>query len=407
MNESKHKKKHKVVQSITYAPPTLDVWTKEQLFAKDCVASVYTKDIAGMTIPQLKDYIQKAVEHIELNPQFVYSRHHIGNLVSHRAVAKEMKKVAMSSIPYILNNGHPVTKWEFKPDPQNPIDRMQSCLYGAPIMINDNKYLCLLTVKFNNLTGKIFPYVVNIEDGKGMKVSDDISVLDNNDATTPSNSGTSTGTVTSQDSRAPSNPSVKVQQNIETTKDNNIKTENYTYMNKKQIRLTESDLHRIIRGSVNKILSEEYSTPPLKDRISYANYANVDDYNGDINDKEDFNSMAGTLNKVYSRLIDIKEVLPDRSWFETVGDYNNGSEKYFDYLIKCIDGALNCINRIVKINMMNRGLQPRIYGRTDSSPIGNNDRTDVNPYYKRGRYNRIPRYKSVDIDNPENPKMNY
>lgn len=261
MNESKHKKKHKVVQSITYAPPTLDVWTKEQLFAKDCVASVYTKDIAGMTIPQLKDYIQKAVENIELNPQFVYSRHHIGNLVSHRAVAKEMKKVAMSSIPYILNNGHPVTKWEFKPDPQNPIDRMQSCLYGAPIMINDNKYLCLLTVKFNNLTGKIFPYVVNIEDGNGMKVSDDISVLDNNDATTPSNSGTSTGTVTSQDSRAPSNPSVKVQQNIETTKDNNIKTENYTYMNKKQIRLTESDLKQIVKESVNKILNEAYGTP--------------------------------------------------------------------------------------------------------------------------------------------------
>ena len=106
---------------------------------------------------------------------------------------------------------------------------MQSCLYGAPIMIDDVKYLCLLTVKFNHLTGKIFPYVVNLEDENGMKVSDDISVLDNNNATTPSNSGTSTGTVTSQDSRAPSNPTANVQQNIETNKNNDIKTENKQY----------------------------------------------------------------------------------------------------------------------------------------------------------------------------------
>ena len=176
---------------------------------------------------------------------------------------------------------------------------------------------------------------------------------------------------------------------------------------KKIVRLTESDLHRIVKESVNKILSEEYSTPPLKDRISFANYANVDDYNGEIDDKDDFNSMAGTLNKVYSRLIDIKEVLPDGPWFKTVGDYNNGSEKYFIYLKKCIDGALNSIKRIVKINMINRGLQPPVFGPTNSSPTANNDRTDVNPYYKRGRYNREPRYKSVDIDNPENPKMSH
>ena len=55
---------------------------------------------------------------------------------------------------------------------------------------------------------------------------------------------------------------------------------------KKIVRLTESDLHRIVKESVNKILSEEYSTPPLKDRISFANYANVDDYNGEKEQNE-------------------------------------------------------------------------------------------------------------------------
>ena len=264
MNESKHKKKYKVAPSISYTPPIFKIWTKEQLFAMDCVASVYTKDIAGLSIPQLKDYIQNTCKSVKLNPQFVYSRHHIGNLVSHRAVNKEMKKVVMSSVPYVLNNGHPITKWAYKPNPQNPIDRMQSCLYGAPIMINDVKYLCLLTIKFNNITGKIFPYVVNIEDENGMKVSDDISVLDNNDATTPSNSGTSTGTVTSQDSRAPSNPTANVQQNIETNKNNDIKTENKQYKTnrnmKHRVRLTESDLHSIVKESVKKVLNEVGNT---------------------------------------------------------------------------------------------------------------------------------------------------
>lgn len=262
MNESKHKKKHKVAPSISYTPPTFKIWTKEQLFAMDCVASVYTKDIAGLSIPQLKDYIQNTCKSVKLNPQFVYSRHHIGDLVSHRAVNKEMKKVVMSSVPYVLNNGHDVTNWGCKPDPKNLIDRMQSCLYGAPIMIDDVKYLCLLTVKFNHLTGKIFPYVVNLEDENGMKVSGDIMV--NNNTTTPSNSDTSMGAVTSQDNRTPSNPTANVQQNIETNKNNDIKTENKQYktnrnMNKKLIRLTESDLRKIVKEAVTKYrLSEDY-----------------------------------------------------------------------------------------------------------------------------------------------------
>ena len=46
-----------------------------------------------------------------------------------------------------------------------------------------------------------------------------------------------------------------VEKNTEITKDNNIKEEKYTYM-KKLIRLTESDLHRIVKESVNRIMNE-------------------------------------------------------------------------------------------------------------------------------------------------------
>lgn len=167
-----------------------------------------------------------------------------------------------------------------------------------------------------------------------------------------------------------------------------IKSENkecniYKHMNKRTIRLTESDLHRIVKESVNKILKEEYSTPPLKDRTSFANYANVDYYNGGIDDKEDFDSVAGILNQVYTHLIDIQELLPNDTNFELIGDSQNGSEKYFKYLTKCINRAQKCVSRIVNINQMNRGLQPRVFDPKNSKP----------------------RYKSVDIYNPENPQM--
>ena len=62
--------------------------------------------------------------------------------------------------------------------------------------------------------GKIFPYAVNLEDENGMKVSADISVLDNNGITTPLISDTYMGTVTSQDSRALSIPTESILQII-------------------------------------------------------------------------------------------------------------------------------------------------------------------------------------------------
>ena len=62
MNELKRKKnKKKVVVQSKNTPPIFDVWTKEQLFDLDCVASVYTDDIVGMSIPELKNYIQKSL----------------------------------------------------------------------------------------------------------------------------------------------------------------------------------------------------------------------------------------------------------------------------------------------------------------------------------------------------------
>ena len=83
-------------------------------------------------------------------------------------------------------------------------------------------------------------------------------------------------------------PPKKVEGNtLQQSKDNN-KLNTEQYMNKKQIRLTESDLKQIVKESVNKILSEAYGTAQkldkgLNDRIdSYLQYDHTYDPKKDI-----------------------------------------------------------------------------------------------------------------------------
>lgn len=242
-------------------------------------------------------------------------------------------------------------------------------MIAAPIIIGDEKYVCVVEVIANRQVTRLYVHEVTLTKNLQGDVADSNAVPGDNNLVTQ-----------------PQGEIAKILRNYVNTKnndENNSKTENRIHMNKKLIRLTESDLYKIVKESVNKILKEEYSTPPLKDRTSFANYANVDYYNGGIDDKEDFDSVAGILNQVYTHLIDIQELLPNDTNFELIGDSQNGSEKYFKYLTKCINRAQKCVSRIVNINQMNRGLQPRVFDPKNSKP----------------------RYKSVDIYNPENPQM--
>ena len=51
-------------------------------------------------------------------------------------------------------------------------------------------------------------------------------------------------------------------------------------MNKKQIRLTESDLKQIVKESVNMILNEAYGTASKSDDADYENFTPYNSYNG-------------------------------------------------------------------------------------------------------------------------------
>ena len=111
-------------------------------------------------------------------------------------------------------------------------------------------------------------------------------------------------------------PPKKVEGNtLQQSKDNN-KLNTEQYMNKKHIRLTESDLKQIVKESVNKILNEAYGTPNkwTKSATYNINQARNDDRNYIKNaDNEPVNaSLADFLNDmlhVSDKLSDQNDVL--------------------------------------------------------------------------------------------------
>jgi hypothetical protein len=158
----------------------------------------------------------------------------------------------------------------------------------------------------------------------------------------------------------PSFQGANVQQNIETNKNNDIKTENI-FMNKKQIRLTESDLKQIVKESVNKILYEAYGTMPTQDKVSQNVYGGADfDKSAYSNDNEQL--IAEYMQKLASG---IYNVMGASEWFgyysegEILGDSKNPSlKKYSDMIYNKIQEIENIYQQIRRIMTMRLGLQP-------------------------------------------------
>jgi len=137
-------------------------------------------------------------------------------------------------------------------------DRRPSGMISAPIMIDGVKYLCNITNK-TNLQGRIALYALTLKDGNGNIVESekmvDPSNVPHSNSEQSANGNVHINKVTTSHESNPSFQGAKVQQNIEKNKNNDIKTENIR-MNKKLIRLTESDLHRIVKESINTIVED-------------------------------------------------------------------------------------------------------------------------------------------------------
>ena len=193
--------------------------------------------------------------------------------------------------------------------------------------------------------------------------------------------------------------SAKVEQIIETTKDNNIKTKKYTYMNnKKQIRLTESDLHNIVKESVSKILSEAYGTMPHNDLLMHYDYSPYEDKSLDANLHDTDYHKKGDIPRYYNWVPDLAKAYGE---FKRVANeaypYSYVGERYMKKLRKELHNIEDILNRVIKIEKMDLGLDPY-------SPNVRNDRNYTKP--KEGYIlnpNRWYQNQSDTIPNPNHP----
>ena len=155
-------------------------------------------------------------------------------------------------------------------------------------------------------------------------------------------------------------PPKKVEGNtLQQSKDNN-KLNTEQYMNKKQIRLTESDLKQIVKESVNKILNEAYGTMPKDDIKRVANLDAASQSRFDERGEE----IEDIKNDEFSRrLQDLQRDLTKCWWMaNSLGSHmkhneflGKASERYANYVMDNISNASDGLDRIIAIAKMKIG----------------------------------------------------
>lgn len=161
----------------------------------------------------------------------------------------------------------------------------------------------------------------------------------------------------------------------------------YTNMNKKQIRLTESDLKQIVKESVNKILNEAYGTSPQKD-IKIANrYANAPNPEFDANTnlswttEDEYNDIAPEIREIaicFSKIHDIirslkiglnkdkngsSDIRNMRRGIRPIKPKNSnalvGMDNYLYTLDKIVDKGKFVLHKMTDRIIQNMGLNPK------------------------------------------------
>lgn len=132
-------------------------------------------------------------------------------------------------------------------------------------------------------------------------------------------------------------------------------------MNKKHIKLTESDLHKIVKESVNRVLKEEtptYSHNELvrswdldqhnqPDRFNVdTNYHYDDDYNVDV---DDYSRMSQLAKRYMAFCAAIRDAKPQTRM----------GSMYLQKFIKDMRQIENDLDFVLKCERMGEGLPPR------------------------------------------------
>ena len=112
-------------------------------------------------------------------------------------------------------------------------------------------------------------------------------------------------------------------------------------MNKKQIRLTESDLKQIVKESVSKILNEAYGTLP-KDDWNFTATLNDGDYPED--------SLYGTIKGNARKMLYTVRNAKFTS--------DNSMNIYLDKIQKDLEHIIKIVQPLKKLEIMQRGANP-------------------------------------------------
>ncbi|SDL94562.1 hypothetical protein [Segatella bryantii] len=139
-------------------------------------------------------------------------------------------------------------------------------------------------------------------------------------------------------------------------------------MNKKQIRLTESDLKQIVKESVNMILNEAYGTASKSDDADYENFTPYNSYNGKAVKGMNPGGNVGfhdtmAFREVMSSLKNAKHYASigagEQAWLKNVPfEEKTMIQKYYSKALNDIDKAMQLMLRVGKIYRMNTGEQP-------------------------------------------------
>lgn len=128
-------------------------------------------------------------------------------------------------------------------------------------------------------------------------------------------------------------------------------------MNRKVIRMTENDLHNIVKESVGKILREGYGTPPMQDIDRQRNA-----YLGRDSKDSLYDNSIPELTAAYMRefILGIDKIHRAAEWFSI--NYENEKpsslKKYADMAYKKSIEIEDIYQQMRRILTMNLGLQP-------------------------------------------------
>lgn len=230
------------------------VYQESDVFAMNPIANVDSAAVSNLEGKEYIRFVWNEISSNQINSKYTLSESILRTIYSHHCVGRNLRKAALLALAEGLNYGKVIASWG-----EGHNKSQKTGMIGAPIMIDGVKYLlCVTTMRNRNHVIK--PYAITLKDANGNNVEEKTVV--GNNLVHDSNNGDSTSgnnrlsTITaSHHTNTPLSSNAKVQQNIQTNKQNNENIQYYS-MNNNRIRLTESQLRRIVKESVDSILKE-------------------------------------------------------------------------------------------------------------------------------------------------------